>query len=135
MSIYVRYLLLSAALVLACWLLRWLRAGRTSHLGRCVRHSAARLAGISLAWYRTRDGLAHYGFHIARYAGSYRIYIVRQPSYGCRDSGVSVTHRLQDGRGTYVCWAGNLETEEQARAVAAQWAEATQAYILEGTRF
>ncbi len=87
-------------------------------------------------YYRTKDGRADYGFSIERQPdGSYRAYIVSHPSYGRRDTSLHVTHRLQDGSRYYVCWTNRLETEQQARQVAALWADATQEYIKHGRRF
>jgi hypothetical protein len=86
--------------------------------------------------YRTRDGQADYTFvFLCVPQGCYRIYILTQPGYGWRATDVHSTHRLMDQHGTYICWSGAIRTEEQARAVAALWADKTQEYIRTGTRF
>ena len=46
-----------------------------------------------------------------------------------------VTHRLTDSDGRYVCWTGRLKTREEARQVAAAWADKTEDYILRDDRF
>jgi len=63
--------------------------------------------------------------------GSIRPYIVRQPSYGSRDSGCHATHRLHDnatGR-PYICWDKKLTSVQDAAKVAAGWAARTDVYI------
>lgn len=93
--------------------------------------------GRGIIYYRTRDGRADYGFSIERQSGgTYRAYIVTQPSYGSRATGAHDTHRLTDSGGrTYVCWTRSLRSEADARAVAAAWADATQEYIRTGGGF
>ncbi len=89
-----------------------------------------------VVYYRTKDGKADYGFSIERQSdGNFRAYIVSQPGYGSRDTCLHATHRLIDGDRYYVCWAGTLATEAQARQVAALWADCTQKYIQRGRRF
>lgn len=86
--------------------------------------------------YRTRNGRTDYRFDITRRAdGDYRVYIKDLPDYGSRDASCSVTHRLRDSRGHYVCWTGRIASAEQARKVAALWADNTEDYILHGRRF
>ena len=93
-------------------------------------------ASGEMIYYRTRDGRADYAFSFERQGnGTYRIYIEDQPSYGSRVSSLHATHRLFDRGRYYVCWAGVLRTEAQARQVAALWADSTQRYIRFGTRF
>ena len=92
-----------------------------------------RIQGV--IYYRTRNGRSDYGFNITRLAdGYYRVYIVSQPSYGSRSTDAHSTHRLNDGR-FYICWDSAIRTEEQARQIAAMWADKTEDYILHGTRF
>lgn len=53
---------------------------------------------MSRTYYRTKDGLADYGFSIEPQPnGSWRAYIFNQPSYGLQDAGSHATHRLPDG--------------------------------------
>jgi hypothetical protein len=90
-----------------------------------------------MVYYRTRDGRADYGFSIERQSdGTYRPYIASQPTYGSRSTGAHETHRLTGAGGRkFVCWDRPLHSEEEAKNVAALWADATQAYILTGRPF
>jgi hypothetical protein len=88
------------------------------------------------SYYRTRDGRADYRFSFERQSdGTWRAYILSQPSYGGRDTGAHPTHRLSDGGRKYVCWDRALRSAEEAQSVAAKWADATQKYIATGQRF
>jgi hypothetical protein len=88
-------------------------------------------------YYRTRDCYADYGFSIERQRdGTYRPYITTQPDYGRRSTGAHQTHRLTgEGGRQYICWNRALRSEEEAKSVAALWADATQAYIRRGHPF
>lgn len=87
-------------------------------------------------YYRTKDGLADYRFSIERQPDdTYRCFILSQPSYGSRATGAHETHRLTAGFRRYVCWSQPLRSEEEAKNVAALWADATQEYIGSGRRF
>lgn len=89
-------------------------------------------------FYATRDGASthDYQFEFREVSGgNWRAYIVRQPSYRGRDDNCHVTHRLSDSHGRYVCWDHALRSLEEAKQVAAAWAEATQRYIRTGERF
>lgn len=84
-------------------------------------------------FYRTRDGLGNYGFSFERQAdGSYRAYITSMPSYGGRDQSPNTTHRLADRGRYYIHWRRPLRSEDDARQVAALWADLTQEYIRTG---
>lgn len=87
--------------------------------------------------YRTRDGRADYVFSFEQQSnGSWRAYIVSQPSYGLlRDKDCHTTHRLTDGGRHYVCWTNELRSLSELRQVAALWADSTQNYIRTGKRF
>jgi hypothetical protein len=89
---------------------------------------------MATTYYRTKDGRADYGFSFERQRdGNWRAYIVSQPNYGYRNTSATATHRLTDGGGRrYVCWAGPLRSEADARKVAALWADLTQEYIRTG---
>jgi hypothetical protein len=90
-----------------------------------------------VVFYRTRDGGSDYGFSIERQSdGTYRPYIASQPTYGSRSTGAHETHRLTGAGGRkFVCWDRPLHSEEEAKTVAALWADATQNYIRTGRRF
>lgn len=88
----------------------------------------------AVIYYRTKDGRADYGFAIENHGFGYRIYITQQPAYGRRAIDAHSTHRHNDGR-FYVCWSGAIATEDQARRIAAVWADRTQEYIRTGRSF
>lgn len=84
--------------------------------------------------YRTKDGRADYEFSFEQRSGSWRAYIVSQPSYGSRSTDARRTHRLTDTDGRkYVCWDRPLPTLQAAKSVAAEWSDRTQDYIRYGT--
>jgi hypothetical protein len=88
------------------------------------------------SFYRTSDGAADYQFLFEEQAdGTWRAYITEQPSYRSRPSDAHSTHRLSDGDRKYVCWTDPLESLEEAKQVAALWANATQNYIRTGKTF
>lgn len=92
--------------------------------------------GGMMTKYRTRDGRTDYGFLFERQGdGSYRIYILSQPGYGSRASDNHSTHRLRDGNRYYVCWNAPIQTLDDAKTVAALWADKTQEYIRAGAQF
>ncbi len=87
-------------------------------------------------YYRTKDGQADFAFNVERKSdGTWRPYIERQPSYQGRADDSHATHRLSDGNRKYVCWSEPLRSEAAAKSAAALWADATQHYIRNGTRF
>jgi hypothetical protein len=118
-------------------MLLWLRLGTTPPAPKPAGEPGpAAAGGDRVVYYRTQDGKADYGFVFTRLAGgTYRIYIASQPGYGLMPCGVHASHRLLDGPRHYVCWTGVLRTEEQARQVAALWADKTQSYIRFGIPF
>lgn len=86
--------------------------------------------------YRTSDGRADYTFSFEQQGdGTWRAYIVSQPSYRRRSKDYHSTHRLPDGRRKYICWDSSIYSFEQLKQVAAMWANATQKYIRTGRRF
>lgn len=88
------------------------------------------------AYYRSRDGSADYSFSFEQQSdGTWRVYIEGQPSYGNRATDAHSTHRLSDSGRKYVCWTTDLNTLEDAKQVAALWADETQKYIRTGGGF
>lgn len=65
-------------------------------------------------------------------ADTWRIYILSQPHYGGRDTGAEPTHRLGLPQSPYVCWTGRIVDYEDARYIAAIWANGTMTYIRTG---
>lgn len=91
---------------------------------------------MSEKFYRTKDGKADYKFSFEQQRdGDYRAYVESSPSYGSRASDIHSTHRLNDGGRKYVCWTEDLHSEDEAKTVAAKWADATQDYIKTGKKF
>lgn len=83
--------------------------------------------------YRAKGGFDYqFTFSWRRQHGDWRIYIDRQPSYGGRDASEVATHRLGTSSRPYVCWTAPLRSYEDARQVAALWADSTQQYIATG---
>lgn len=94
--------------------------------------------------YRTKDGLHYFEFAYTQMScpqGEYfEITILTQPSYGSRNDGNSICHRLtsksMEGK-MRVCITENKLIEatgtlDKARAVSIGWAEMTSKYILSG---
>jgi hypothetical protein len=117
--------------LLALWILQ--RAAEARSAGPAP---VANPVGEQL-FYRTRDGRTDYAFSIERHSNrSYRVYITGQPPYGSRSTEPGATHRLTDDAGRrFICWSKPIESHQQARQVAAIWAEATERYICTGRRF
>ena len=87
-----------------------------------------------MAIYETSNGSV-FEFSVERQLdGSIRAYIVRQPSYGSRDSSCQTTHRLKDKDEDryYVCWNELLYTMADVKKVAADWSRRTDRYIKTG---
>lgn len=93
------------------------------------------LASKRITYYRTKNKRTDYGFELQQLPGGWRIYIVSQPPYGNRNTNAHPTHRLSDGGRKYVCWDTPIRSEADALDIAAKWADATEDYILKGTRF
>jgi len=91
---------------------------------------------MKTAYYRTKDGLADYQFSFEQESdGTWRAYILTDVDYRDRADDCHSTHRLTAGSRQYVCWTKPLHSEQEARQVAALWADATQQYIRCGARF
>lgn len=84
-------------------------------------------------YYRTSDGAADYKFSFEEQPdGTVRAYIENQPSYRGRSEDPHSTHRLSAENRKYVCWTNPLYSVEEAKQVAALWADKTQQYIRTG---
>ena len=84
-------------------------------------------------YYRSSDNTLTFDFvfwHLSQDEG-WRIYIINQIDYGTHSHGSHSAHWLHDYRDTYpyICWAGKIETLQQAKAVASLWADATALYV------
>ena len=79
--------------------------------------------------YRTRDGLAAYGFSIEPHPGAgWRVYIIFIPS--CQGDKIPDLpyEAVDDKRGHYVNWPPKLGSLAEARTVAGIWAELAEQY-------
>lgn len=87
-------------------------------------------------YYRSSDGAADYRFSFEEQPdGTWRAYIESQPSYRGKATDAHSTHRLMDGDRNYICWTAPLHSLDEAKQVAALWADATQKYIRTGQQF
>ena len=79
--------------------------------------------------YRTRDGLAEYGFSIDfEPARGWRVYIIFQP-FRQEDDSLSLPYQAIDSNGRrYVDWPEKLDSLGDAKTVAGLWAEEAQRY-------
>ena len=86
--------------------------------------------------YRTSDGRVMIEFLFANRgpALGWRIYIVTDIDYGSRLASDHDTHSHRIESDTYktISWIGKISTLDQAKAVAALWADATSEYIFCG---
>ncbi len=80
---------------------------------------------MAVMHYRTRDGLADYGFAIEYEAdGSWRVCIVFQPIYQSHHRNMNLPHQSIDDKGRcYVDWPAKIDSLGDAKTVAALWAE------------
>lgn len=88
--------------------------------------------------YRTQDGIGYFKFRFYQVGDYYEIDILAMPSYGIRDSGPHITHRLTSGRGGYKICFGDptvVTTLSAAKQWAAMWSEHTMNYIRHGRSF
>ena len=89
--------------------------------------------------YRTSDGSMTLEFYFVNCGllKGWRIYIISRINYKGRDASFHSTHRLHDSREThvYICWLGRIATLQQAKAIAALWADTTALYIQDGGTF
>lgn len=83
--------------------------------------------------YRTQDGREEFHFCFEeRTNGEWRAYILKQPPYGSCPQDLSATHRQYDHKGKYIDWSYPFESLEEAKQIAALWAEYTQECIIKG---
>jgi hypothetical protein len=78
-----------------------------------------------------------FGFELRDKSGekNFVIIILDQPGYGERESNIHTTHRINEGDSHLVCWVGPVPTLEDAKIVAALWADFTERYIMTGQPF
>lgn len=80
--------------------------------------------------YRTRDGLADYGFSIEFQPDvGWRVYIIFEPfQHGHNDSGKLPYQSIDGAKRRYVDWSPKLDSLGEAKTVAGLWAEVAQCY-------
>lgn len=81
--------------------------------------------------YRTRDGLAGYGFSIEFQSGrGWRVYIIFLPFMHDQDDSLHLPYQSTDDNGRrYVNWSGKIDSLGEAKTVAELWAELVQNYL------
>lgn len=93
------------------------------------------MASTERIYYRTKDGLADYGFELVTLPnGTERAYITSQPSYQGRNESSHPTHRLSEGSSKYVNWSETVYDRDLIKAIAARWADCTQEYVRTGKK-
>lgn len=82
-------------------------------------------------WTSDRSLVVDFVFWDLGIHNGWRIYIISHIDYQGRDYSSHAAHWLHDNDDSYpyICWAGNIETLEQAKSVASLWAECTARYI------
>jgi hypothetical protein len=80
--------------------------------------------------YRTRDGLADYGFSIDfQPDAGWRVHIIFQPFNHDQDDSLHLPYQSIDDNGRrYVDWPGKLDSLGDAKTVAGLWAELVHSY-------
>lgn len=81
--------------------------------------------------YRTRDGLADYGFSIEFQSDiGWRVYIIFQPCQQSHDDNRDLPYRSTDDKGRcYIDWPGKLASLGEAKTVAGLWAELAERHL------
>ena len=88
------------------------------------------------SYYQTYDKTANYLFSFEEQRnGTWRVYVLQQPSYQSRATNNHAIHMLSDGSKQYICWDSPIQTFSEATRVAALWAEKTIEYIRTGKSF
>lgn len=90
-----------------------------------------------IAEYRTRSGRSYFRWEFEwQKNGEIRAYILRAPGYGNRPAGGHTTHRYTDEAGDcYICYDPMPTNWDDAVAIAKEWAERTERYILYSQEF
>jgi hypothetical protein len=80
--------------------------------------------------YRTRDGLADYGFSIKFQSDKgWRVYIIFQPVNHGHDDNLNLPYQSIDDNGRrYVDWPDKVDNLGDAKTVAGLWAELVHSY-------
>ena len=87
------------------------------------------------AKYRPRNGIGDYLFRFEEIApGYFKVYVLQQPSHGEQNLG-AIPHLLSDANGLYICWTVPITSYEDAKEIAARWAEAVEEFRETGKGF
>jgi hypothetical protein len=87
--------------------------------------------------YKTYSGRSYFRWSFEKQNnGEIRAYILSAPGYGNRPSGGHSTHRYEDNAGDcYICYEPMPTNLQDAIAIAKEWAECTEEYILYSQEF
>ena len=74
-----------------------------------------------------------YRFKYKKVGNGWRAYILRTPSFGVRNTGSGIIHRLTDNNGQfYICWDRQVDTLKDMQTISRHWADSIQEYIATG---
>jgi hypothetical protein len=86
--------------------------------------------------YRTKSGRFHFRWSFEQQPnGDVRAYITDSPTYQERKTDCHSTHRYGLGARPYICYEPPPQNLKGSIAVAKEWAERTEKYILYGEAF
>lgn len=74
-------------------------------------------------------------FNFRKVEDGWRAYILRTPSFCGRDTDCTITHRLHDDNGYYVCWDRPIDNLKDMQTISRTWADLIMEYIATGKRF
>ena len=87
------------------------------------------------AKYRPKNGVGDYLFRFHEFSpASFRIYVLQQPDRG-EQNHEALPHLLSDATGPYLCWTIPITTYEDAKEIAARWAEGIEEFRETGKMF
>ena len=76
-----------------------------------------------------------YKFNYKKVGYAWKAYILRMPDLNGRSGDCSITHRLHDDGGYYVCWDRPVSTLKEMQTISRVWADSIQEYIATGRGF
>lgn len=90
---------------------------------------------MATSFYRLKDGSGDYQFRFEEASkGSFQIYILHTPR-GKNGPDAGSPHVLHDEDASYICWSVPIEDYDDAKKIAAMWAEATETWHKTGKVF
>lgn len=78
--------------------------------------------------YRVRDGSRDYRFDFEHVGTGWRIYITGRLDREITAASAYAVHMLRDGQRRYVCWDTPVATLNDAKRIAARWAEGVEVF-------